>query len=802
MNSALQCLSATKPLTDYFLSEMYKKDINRNNPLGMGGEIAERYGELLRSIWNGRYMSISPSRFKSALGRFAPQFSGYQQHDSQEFLAFLLDGLHEDLNRVKRGGNSSSSGGVNGNGNNSGVKQLSRSISTNSLAGGGLNSTNNNIGIGSTEQSGEERMANEAWQGYKLRNQSVVVDLFQGQFRSSVRCPCGHVSVTFDPFMYLSCPVTASVEERVVVLTLARRDPVSYHTRFALKVSVRGNILELKQQLALRARNILVQDMYLVEVYKHRVRRSLHDKKPIATINDGDVLYVFEIPSVHYFTSPPPSPSPSSFLQSSTPSSSPSTDRPPHHPLLRQTPSLAQHPGVLLLRLVHVDGGGSHEPFGHPLVLPISNVKPTNHQLFSECNKIIRQRILVQVSPSSSFSSSSPFSLLGNDEEKEEEDSVPRYVGEDGEKHPYYVLGSMEEGRLCPLTNDNNEANLEDRDAILISWAPPVLEAATRLLVGNSSGSGSSSSSDSGSSATVHQQKKGFPSPGFSFSTSKLSYRSVERIMRKRTEFRFEPEVEMDESVVELMQWERNRAHLRQRLTLQECLRLFTAPEKLSSENAWYCSHCRSCTEATKQLSIWFFPHILVIHLKRFEYNRYFREKLDVDVEFPLQNLDLSQFEQHRPPPAPWPSVPQQPQPSSSSPNTTPSSPPSEEDQSLINNSAPVYDLFAVSCHSGGLGCGHYTAYAKHGLKWYQFNDSVVSPVPESSVKGPEAYLLFYRRKTRRRNGIVSSSSSSVPLSTTSPSSQSISPSLSFSLSHSASSPSLYSLDGGTPRRS
>jgi ubiquitin carboxyl-terminal hydrolase 4/11/15 len=36
------------------------------------------------------------------VGRFAPQFSGYQQQDSQELLAFILDGLHEDLNRVKK----------------------------------------------------------------------------------------------------------------------------------------------------------------------------------------------------------------------------------------------------------------------------------------------------------------------------------------------------------------------------------------------------------------------------------------------------------------------------------------------------------------------------------------------------------------------------------------------------------------------------------------------------------------------------------------------------------------------------
>ena len=46
--------------------------------------------------------SVTPRAFKAALARFAPQFAGYQQQDSQELLAFLLDGLHEDLNRVKK----------------------------------------------------------------------------------------------------------------------------------------------------------------------------------------------------------------------------------------------------------------------------------------------------------------------------------------------------------------------------------------------------------------------------------------------------------------------------------------------------------------------------------------------------------------------------------------------------------------------------------------------------------------------------------------------------------------------------
>jgi ubiquitin C-terminal hydrolase len=32
--------------------------------------------------------------------KFAPRFMGYNQQDSQEFLRYLLEGLHEDVNRV------------------------------------------------------------------------------------------------------------------------------------------------------------------------------------------------------------------------------------------------------------------------------------------------------------------------------------------------------------------------------------------------------------------------------------------------------------------------------------------------------------------------------------------------------------------------------------------------------------------------------------------------------------------------------------------------------------------------------
>ena len=48
----------------------------------------------------------------------------------------------------------------------------------------------------------------QAWDNHLLRNRSIVVDLFHGQLKSCVRClSCGHTSVRFDPFTYLSLPL-------------------------------------------------------------------------------------------------------------------------------------------------------------------------------------------------------------------------------------------------------------------------------------------------------------------------------------------------------------------------------------------------------------------------------------------------------------------------------------------------------------------------------------------------------------------------------------------------------------------
>ena len=53
MNSALQCLLHTEPVCGYFLSGEFAGDVNRDNPLGMGGELADSFADLASKLWRG-----------------------------------------------------------------------------------------------------------------------------------------------------------------------------------------------------------------------------------------------------------------------------------------------------------------------------------------------------------------------------------------------------------------------------------------------------------------------------------------------------------------------------------------------------------------------------------------------------------------------------------------------------------------------------------------------------------------------------------------------------------------------------
>ncbi|OMP02010.1 Peptidase C19, ubiquitin carboxyl-terminal hydrolase 2, partial [Corchorus capsularis] len=256
MNSAIQCLVHTPEFARYF-REDYHKEINWQNPLGMVGELALAFGELLRKLWAPGRTPVAPRPFKAKLARFAPQFSGYNQHDSQELLAFLLDGLHEDLNRVKH-------------------KPY----------------------INSKDADGrpDEEVADEYWANHIARNDSIIVDVCQGQYKSTLVCPvCNKVSVTFDPFMYLSLPLQFTTT-RTMTITVFTCDGSAPPSTCTVTVPKQGRYRDLIQALSNTCSLKQTEEIKLVEIRNHLIYRFLDDSFiSLSTIKDDDHLAAYKI---------------------------------------------------------------------------------------------------------------------------------------------------------------------------------------------------------------------------------------------------------------------------------------------------------------------------------------------------------------------------------------------------------------------------------------------------------------------------------------------------------------------------
>ena len=84
MNAALQVVSSTRIMAEYFKSNSHLYELNRSNPLGMKGHIAKRYGDLVRDMWSGQNRTIAPIKLRWTMGKYKECFSSFQQQDSQE----------------------------------------------------------------------------------------------------------------------------------------------------------------------------------------------------------------------------------------------------------------------------------------------------------------------------------------------------------------------------------------------------------------------------------------------------------------------------------------------------------------------------------------------------------------------------------------------------------------------------------------------------------------------------------------------------------------------------------------------
>ncbi|XP_059396656.1 ubiquitin carboxyl-terminal hydrolase 21-like isoform X3 [Carassius carassius] len=172
LNAIVQCLSHTRSLRNYCLMRTYLQDKHsKQEPVLMN-----EFSKVLAGLWecNGGETTVNPGKFYHVFKESVPYFSGNSQQDAQEFLRFLLDRLHTEINcrPSKRPA----------------VMETKEPTYTR------------------FSRISEEAFA--MWQRHLDRDDSKIVDLFSGQLRSSLHCSvCSHYSNTFDVFCDLSLPI-------------------------------------------------------------------------------------------------------------------------------------------------------------------------------------------------------------------------------------------------------------------------------------------------------------------------------------------------------------------------------------------------------------------------------------------------------------------------------------------------------------------------------------------------------------------------------------------------------------------
>ncbi|KAK3083744.1 hypothetical protein FSP39_002517 [Pinctada imbricata] len=723
MNAAVQCVSNTWPLTQYFIGGFHLFELNRSNPIGMKGHIAQRYGELVKDLWSGTSRTIAPLKLRWTIGKYAPRFNGFQQHDSQELLSFLLDGLHEDLNRVH---------------------------------------DKPYVELKDSDGRPDEVVAEEAWENHLVRNKSIVVDLFHGQLKSQVRCQaCGHTSVRFDPFNYLSLPLPmdSCIHLEIIVMRLDGLVPVKYGIRLSMDEKYKA----LKRELG-DLTNIPVSQILFVEVMGPIVKTLPQDSQKVKTLLGG-ILYAYELPPQEEIKPLTAEEEKAAMSKSSVglndiqrglatrkiqqklenglpgtnESENNSTENTPTHSRHSSEDLIMANPGSPESSIPKSVGDifsgfviGVHRKmnlmdmyflssqktrpglFGTPIIIPCID-KTTNQDLY----QFVWTQVSRLVSPLP------PSEAKSANHAQDCDDSL-------GYEYPFTLKVVEKDGMTC-------------------AWCPWHKFCRGCRVQCNAS--------------------------SFNFGGSFLAIDWEPTALHLRYQTALERLYEDHESV------EDSRRKQTEPIDLDTCLQAFTKEEELGEDELYYCSKCRKHCLASKKLDIWRLPPILIVNLKRFQFLNGRWVKSHKIVKFPVQNFDPSNYLVQRTGSEgqsscachvkdkpdvimkeSQSSVPNGRIPNMSEPDTSQSDSPAEKEESptppctkcnnnQINQSADVintsikYHLYAMSCHTGILGGGHYVCYAKNpNSKWYCYNDSSCKEAQEEQMDTNSAYILFYER--------------------------------------------------------
>lgn len=744
MNSALQCISRIEELAAYFLSPKWKSEINNDNPLGYHGAMAKAFRDLLAGLYHeGANSAYRPSGFKSALSNAQAMFSGYGQQDSQEFLSFLVDALHEDLNRVLK-------------------KPYME------------NPDSDDARVHDPEyirELGETYRSN-----HRARNDSIAMDLFNGFYKNTMVCPqCGKISVTFDPYslLTLQLPIEDVWQHTVVVVPLLGRP--SAHK---LDMDKNASIKACKALLASKIAGLDATKLVVIEAFSKKVYKLYNDSESVSAIHSGDRIYVYELAE------------PATSIVTPRSQAGYSSGR----SLAQSAMDLERAESMAVVVDNRVTGRSGIQTIGTPLLVSITREEAKNYDaiLRKVLDTVARTTSVTLPGMTSASEDAQRFakttgsnisdSTMASDDDYVNVSKPERLSSRSSASAAARILAPhryMFEMEYFDYTDNHINQQLEPSSRMdsRVRVPTPRDEFDVSDSAGTISSGPGRSTASSRASSPEDMPTSSSNSPPLIPNTNTNSHYfhgdvhsdddlpTPEHIMRKdrnrgkfnkrgrgkQTTYGRKPRhvrqaspqanrgrnrssedseyyIKLDEGII--LNWTedawnalyggtadsdsdkghslldikaltvtadadleekiaRRARRKKEGITLDECFAETSKTETLSEENAWYCSRCKELRRADKTLELWTVPDILVIHLKRFSGERYRRDKVDVEVNFPIEGLDLS-----------------------------------KQVQSGQDDKGHIYDLFAVDNHYGGLGGGHYTATAMNFFdeKWYDFN--------------------------------------------------------------------------------
>eukprot|EP00826_Nyctotherus_ovalis_P052313 TRINITY_DN6611_c0_g2_i1.p1 TRINITY_DN6611_c0_g2~~TRINITY_DN6611_c0_g2_i1.p1 ORF type:complete len:1153 (-),score=374.80 TRINITY_DN6611_c0_g2_i1:62-3520(-) len=723
MNSGLQCLSNTFLLSKYFLEDQYKDEINDDNPLGMQGILAKSYAKLVKMLWTTKDDLISPSFFKKAIGKFRAIFSSYSQQDSQELITAVLDGLHEDLNRVKK-------------------KPYVESKTTD-------DPKNDSISV-------------DSWYCHLARNQSVIVDLMYGQYKSVLKCPkCTKYSVTFDPFSAVTLPIPSAKQRLIhffyVPYNLAL--PIQKHSMVIPKGST---VEDMRVKMAERL-GVPKDGSTFIMLSKMTFDRFLCRDQKASLINKMKYsqLYIQEI-NPKYIKGPENEgiekrkeeykeeeskesalcQSQSASYSASYPTSYSCSTSSSSKPHIKNHDDYNNGLSDDMLRVsinIQKKTKSTYSSYTYKERLTFNRViyikkSFTLRELHMEVFKYFRPMIEKSFNNAQrkkaymgSYTGNSSESF--NDDAKnfnveEAKDNVTAEEQnenkvESAEEVVDYGKLSDEEffGRLFPGI-DNSVSDEENKFPYELR-----LLRITERYYGKKCCYCDQENCDNClvpfDGILKVQDLLNFtdnPNP-----KNDYFYHEHRGYTGDRKEFEFEVIFKEDKGINfdYFEQIETSRTFTEELrnpvVNIYNCFDQFSKWEDLDEDNLWYCPTCKDFVQASKRIEIFKAPPILILHLKRFKIKNETSmcrsgERLDTFVDYPLEDLDLTNYVHDKSVPA-------------------------------------IYNLYAVSNHYGSTSFGHYTAFALNGNEWRRFDDSTVSAVDSSQVCSAAGYVLFYKRK-------------------------------------------------------